>query len=51
MPTPPLFIAVDDQPSMILVKDAQGHDQRIDNFARWKARGSIHSTAARRTSR
>lgn len=39
MPTPPFMIAVDDQPSTILVKDAQGRDQRLDNFARWKARG------------
>lgn len=37
--TPEFICAVDDQPSTILVKDANGRDQRLDNFARWKARG------------
>lgn len=37
--TPDLIIAVDCQPSTILIKDAAGKDLRVDNFGRWADRG------------
>lgn len=37
--TPDLIIAVDCQPSTILIKDAAGKDLRVDNFGRWVDRG------------